>query len=178
MTAMFEPDDLGKAQETFATHLAPFEPAVLPREAFSYRRYMDVYKMSKSDAKKMVQLVQRERVFRNDRYQVNVQFPETSPGFVHLSIKRIDREPIHDWRDLQAIKNMLVGPEHEGIELYPKESRLVDTANQYHLWVLRVRGNILPIGFTERLVLAPGTHDDNSVQRPLPQPITTEENPQ
>ena len=28
------------------------------------------------------------------------------------------------------IKNLIVGPEHEGFEIYPAESRLVDTANQ------------------------------------------------
>jgi len=32
---------------------------------------------------------------------------------------------------------MIVGEEHEAFEVYPAESRLVDTANQYHLWVSR-----------------------------------------
>jgi hypothetical protein len=56
-----------------------------------------------------------------------------------LSIKRRDREVIRDWRELQAIKNAIVGPEHEGFELYPAESRLVDTANQFHLFVFMDR---------------------------------------
>jgi hypothetical protein len=55
-------------------------------------------------------------------------------GGRHLSIKRIDQEPVHDWRDLQRIKNQLLGPDCEAVELYPAEERLVDTANQYHLW--------------------------------------------
>ncbi len=64
-----------------------------------------------------------------------------------ISIKRIDRECIHDWRDLQEIKNMLAGPEREAVEIYPPESELVDTANQYHLWVLPEGTTMAPIGF-------------------------------
>lgn len=67
----------------------------------------------------------------------------------HLSIRRQDRSTARDWRHFQRIKNQLCGPEYEGIELYPAESRLVDTANQYHIWVMRE----IPIGFPGRLVL-------------------------
>jgi hypothetical protein len=96
-----------------------------------------------------------ERVWRNSLYTVferPLQSDETElPGrWVHLSIKRHDREAIHDWRDLQRIKNEIVGEEAEGIEIYPAESRLVDNANQYHLWC--VTGVRVPIGFTSRLV--------------------------
>lgn len=38
----------------------------------------------------------------------------------------------------------------EGIELYPAESRLVDTSNQYHLWVFK--GRRLATGFQFRAV--------------------------
>lgn len=60
------------------------------------------------------------------------------PGMIvwHLSIKRIDKEAIMDWRDLQAIKNRFCGDEAEALQLFPAESRLVDTSNQYHLWAL------------------------------------------
>ena len=73
-----------------------------------------------------------------------------------LSIKRRDKEIIHDWRELQTIKNMIVGDEHEGFEVYPAESRLVDTANQYHLWVFENESTRLPVGFSSRLVLDHG----------------------
>lgn len=63
----------------------------------------------------------------------------------HLSIKRHDREPINDWRVLQRIKSAIVGAETEAIELYPAESRVVDTANQYHLYALP--GVTIPVGF-------------------------------
>jgi hypothetical protein len=75
------------------------------------------------------------------------QPPEGWPPVVHLSIKRKDKRPIHDWRDLQEIKNQLVGRECEGVEIYPAESRLVDGANQFHLWVFNNPQAIFPIGF-------------------------------
>jgi hypothetical protein len=77
---------------------------------------------------------------------------ERQVALCHLSIKRHDREPIHDWRDLQMIKTILCGEESEAMELYPAESRVVDTSNQYHLWVLP-KGLTLPFGFNDgRLV--------------------------
>ena len=107
-------------------------------------------------------------VFKSEEYQVAV-FADDSPAdgwppMIHLSIKRIDKQPIHDWRDLQEIKNALVGPEHEAVELYPAESRVVDSANQYHLWVLADPAERFPFGFTERYV----SYDSvgGSVQRP------------
>ena len=94
-------------------------------------------------------------VYKNDVYQVvvnDVDVGEGWPPMAHLSIKRIDREPIHDWRDLQEIKNQIVGDECEAVELYPAESRLVDTANQYHLWCIKEAGARFPFGFSERFV--------------------------
>lgn len=64
----------------------------------------------------------------------------------HLSIKRHDKEPMQDWRVMQRIKTEIVGAETEAIELYPAESRVVDTANQYHLYAFVGCGTI-PIGF-------------------------------
>ncbi len=95
-------------------------------------------------------------VWKNDEFEVAISriksMNSSMPDILHLSIKRLDKEAIHDWRKMQEIKNTLVGPEHEGIELYPAESRLVDSANQYHLWVFDDPEFRLPIGFNERLV--------------------------
>lgn len=98
-----------------------------------------------------------DQIWANDTYQVAVRTaemePETKwPPMWHLSIKRLDREPIHDWRELQEIKNRLVGPEHEGIELYPSEKRKVDSANQYHMFVLKDSKQWFPFGFVTRYV--------------------------
>ena len=87
--------------------------------------------------------------YRNDTFQVVLV--RLKCGLIHLSVKRFDQEPIHSWRDLQAIKNALVGDEREAAEIYPAESRLVDTANIYHLWALP-EGERFPFGFDRRNV--------------------------
>ena len=108
-------------------------------------------------------------VYANNRYVVikttTFSTDPTFPPLVHLSIRRTDRAAIHDWRDLQRIKNELVCPQCEGLEIYPAEERLVDSANQFHLWVFDSESFRLPIGFRERLV-AEGTYRSAAVQRP------------
>ena len=66
---------------------------------------------------------------------------------VWLSIKRKDKEPCRDWRDFMEIKNQLVGEEHEAVELYPAKKRIVDTANQFHLWCFKNPKRFFPFGF-------------------------------
>lgn len=113
---------------------------------------------------------ENEEVYLNDQYQVNVRRIKSPFGDLFwLSIKRLDKEVIHDWRDLQEIKNLIVGPENEGVELYPAEARKVDTSNQYHLFVLADSTKWWPFGFADTKVLD-GTGEigkDNTRQRPL-----------
>jgi hypothetical protein len=56
---------------------------------------------------------------------------------------------IWDWRHLQYIKNELLGPEIEGMQLFPAESRKVDTSNKWHIWAL-MDGTRLPFGWMKR----------------------------
>lgn len=107
-------------------------------------------------------------MFQNSRYTVLVGELETPIGpCVHLSIRHNNRHFLRDWRDFQRIKNELVGPEAEAAELYPAESRLVDGANQFHLWAFMGR---FPFGFTERSVAGP--EDD-----PSPETAATRQRP-
>lgn len=105
------------------------------------------------------------RVFKNSIYQVEVSFQEMPPPFgrvTYLSIKTRDKQPRHDWRELQRIKNELVGEEVEAVELYPAETRLVDTSNQYHLYCfpeLQFEGKKFPFGYRERLVAEGSTQN-------------------
>jgi len=94
--------------------------------------------------------------FANSRYQVLVKFERAKgwPPLVHLSIKANDKRCVRDWRDMQRIKNELVGPEAEGLELYPAESRLMDEANQFHIYCLHPVMDI-PVGQTHRTRLTP-----------------------
>ena len=94
----------------------------------------------KVDAKQIIESMKYASIWLNNLYEVEVRehHPDkTWPDMLWLSIKRIDKEAIHDWRHLQEIKNEIVGPECEAVELYPAESRVVDGANQYHLWVFK-----------------------------------------
>ena len=88
----------------------------------------------------------------NERYQVARRaFPGTP--MVQLNIRRRDGKPIlRDWRHFQEIKNQLVGAECEGVELYPAESRLVDTSNKYHIWCHSDPNFRFPVGFDYRHV--------------------------
>jgi hypothetical protein len=111
-----------------------------------------------------------DEMWHNDRYVVFVdRTPDNDlmPGMMHLSIRRQDRKAVRDWRDFQRIKNQLAGPEREAIELYPAESRVVDTANQFHLWVLP-EGQCAPAGwFGQRLVHSEADPVSGAVQRPM-----------
>lgn len=108
--------------------------------------------------------------WKNDQYTVIVNRDiETEIGLMTwLSIRRDDRKAARDWRHFQWIKNQLVGPENEAVELFPAEARLVDGANQYHLWVLQSTTDRFPFGFTERIVSETTGGITGAVQRPFP----------
>lgn len=139
--------------------LKPFERASLVNftlESLRARARDLGIEMSEAELQAMYERLAKDEVYINDVYQVNIHAADIAPlplsgerwpPMVHLSIKRRDKAPIHDWRDLQEIKNMLVGPEHEAVELYPAATRVVDTSNQYHLWVFRDPAHRFPFGF-------------------------------
>jgi hypothetical protein len=157
--------------------LNPFYPATFSTSAEQIiERFSGAPGIDPEDVRRCVDEMRRMQLWKNDEYQVGInKTPQHGFGDAevwHLSIKRLDKAPVHDWRDLQAIKNMLVGPEYEAIELYPAESRLMDTANQYHLFVFVQMGGIdmptIPLGFTGRAVSGPDAAAVlGAVQRPL-----------
>ena len=133
-----------------------FKEAAMPPEYFDPEALMKFDPaMSREEAEQLVERNRREVVFRSSQWQVHVlEVPGDNgwPEMLHLNCRRTDREPCHDWRQLQMIKNILVGPSHEGVELYPAESRLTDTANNYHLFVLASPTARFPFGFHDRAV--------------------------
>ena len=109
--------------------------------------------------------------WNNDKYQVAIfdaDVAEDFPAMWHLSIKRQDRMPVFGWRDIQTIKNEIIGPEHEAVQLFPAESRLVDGANQYHLYVLKDAALRFPFGFPKRVVT------DEALGKSRNRPVTEE----
>lgn len=109
-----------------------------------------------------------DRVWKNNLFEVQIRPVEPFgwPAMLWLSIKRIDKEPIDEnhWRIFQRIKNDLVGSENEGMEMFPAESRLADTSNQYHVFVFADPKIRFPFGFQSRLVSEISTH--GAKQRP------------
>lgn len=100
-------------------------------------------------------LAGRQRLWKSRDYVVTMH--ESDQAGLWLSIRDLDSTTaVHDWRVLQSIKNALAGPEWEAVELYPAESRLVDQANQYHLWCFPEQ---LPFGFQERVVMTAKEND-------------------
>jgi len=113
------------------------------------------------------------QLWRNDLYQVEVRemrvmVADQVQAWVHLNIRRTDGYPGRDWRHFQQIKNELVGPECEAVELYPADSRLVDTSNKYHLWACKQPGWRFPFGFDNREVHFEGTKSVASGLRQSP----------
>jgi len=99
--------------------------------------------------------------FQNNKYGVFVK-KTVSDGFsvpgpngqpmpmeiVHLIIVRQDKKRVEiSWEEKQAIKNELLGPMCEGVELFPSEMRRMKTIpeHQCHLWVLQP-GATMPVG--------------------------------
>lgn len=56
-------------------------------------------------------------------------------GSTHLLITNFANTPVRSWRDLQRIKNELCGEGDVGVEIFPRESEVMDQANMTHLWV-------------------------------------------
>ena len=77
-----------------------------------------------------------DETWGNNRYTVNIHFlGGDRDGFVELAVHNHNRTPHVPWRHLQQIKNEIMGADREAIQLFPAESRLVDTANEYWLYV-------------------------------------------
>lgn len=103
----------------------------------------------------------------NSIYQVALWKARCEPfgTYYHLSIKTHDKQPLHDWRHLQRIKNEICGASKWAFEVYPDEAHLVDTANQYHLYVFE--DFVPPFGFHDGRLVAEGSYDGGR-QRDFP----------
>ena len=115
------------------------------------RDTMTFYKLDEATARKMLEDEHAKcDYYVNDLYQVQVAPCGPDNAMLHLNIRRRDGGMFKDWRHFQMIKNEIAGPEREGFELYPRESRLVDTSNKWHIWVLPEGASMDGIGWTKR----------------------------
>ncbi len=111
-----------------------------------WREVMAASGTTEEEAKAKVAWMAAQEIWVNNLYQVNAEYgPDRRT--VHLIIRRLDRQPIHNWPHFQYIKNELLGPECEAVEIYPPESQLVDEKHHYHLWGFSTPGETLGLGF-------------------------------
>ena len=91
----------------------------------------------------------------NEKYVVLVSVPHRQPKgwppILWLSLRRQDRAPVTDWRDVQRIKDEIAGCGSEGVQLFPSQHRMVDVSNQYAIFSI-APGSVFPFGWTERAV--------------------------
>ena len=77
-----------------------------------------------------------DETWGNARYTVSVHLLDGKrDGFVEIAVHNHNRTPHVPWRHLQQIKNEVVGPDREAVQLFPAEDRLLDTANEYWIYV-------------------------------------------
>ena len=150
-----------------------FDERSVPFEIRPWRRFLETVPINSRTGKQDPDVVSgAERFWVNSHYLVFIRTMGTDDdgevNAVHLSLRTVENDTRHDWRDMQRIKNELCGPEWEAVELYPKESRVVDMANQFHLWAIR---DEFPFGFPQGMKLGPDEEHDlkspGAQQRPF-----------
>ena len=98
-------------------------------------------------AKATFKEMRKEQWWANNLYSGCVEWVGE---WAHISFKRHDRGTEIPWQHKQWIKNDILGKEWEAVEMFPAESRLLNTANQYHLWGTRSIRVGYPVGFVGR----------------------------
>lgn len=84
-----------------------------------------------------MRLVCPDYVFKNNHFVVQIFKNERvlfGKVMSKMMIRRNDSEPIREWHVLQRIKTEILGAEVMAIQVFPKESELVDVANLYWLF--------------------------------------------
>ncbi|MGE7191778.1 DUF7694 domain-containing protein [Lysinibacillus fusiformis] len=76
------------------------------------------------------------KVMTNGKYVVMIRTIKTDWGYVKHACMRNATGTDIPWREKQRIKNELFGVERHAVEVFPRESELVDHAPMYHLWIL------------------------------------------
>ncbi len=110
------------------------------RTVSMWTAFDQVYPVSTVDDKPLEE-VAGETYWRNSFYLVMRKALEPDKdleGAVLLTIKQSHGKAIRDWKHFQRIKNELVDPEREAVEIFPPESMVTDISNEHHLFVTPV----------------------------------------
>lgn len=118
--------------------MQPFRKTALPGDKASWIQFRTGLGQSVGDAISSWEQFSACDAYENDVYWVQVdkkpphQFANAEVWV--LWVYRFDGSAIRNRRDLGAIKDALVGPHVEAVELFPSESRLADAANRTALF--------------------------------------------
>ena len=121
----------------------------------------------------------------NDEYIVKVYYPNnpahqfSNNKFTWLCFRNVrNTHTAHDWRDMQMMKNEICGEERTAVEVFPPMSKLVDTCNQFHMWVYP-EDYKLDFGYNEQSIMPNTTIAkeafNNSMNKAIKEAKTEEE---
>ena len=120
-----------------------WQPLVLDPDWYREQQRAEVARMVRDQipdiSDERIDDLMNDETWGNDRYTVSVHFLDGDrDGFVELAVHNRNRTPHIPWRHLQQIKDEVVGADREAVQLFPAEGRLVDTANEFWLYVYPV----------------------------------------
>lgn len=116
---------------------------------------MQTFSISRDAALEHCRKIERQTpdgYFENSRYRVQMDYtPACSRrgAMFLLMISRLDMSPPgpERYRDFMRIRDELIGPEHDAVEVYPCRSRELDLSNTYHLWVCASADQRFAVGY-------------------------------
>ena len=124
--------------------MTPLKPGIITRPPIKeYLKSMLRFGVFRKQAKLEYTKIQDTEVWINEIYMVLVyrgneippsMNPEQISDFIWLSLRRQDRSALLDWREIQQIKDQLIGEDCEAVQLFPRKERVVDASNQFHIF--------------------------------------------
>ncbi len=73
------------------------------------------------------------KAWKNDAFAVLIRPLYNEPAQFHLAI-RTYRGGEPRWPEMQRIKTEVLGAEWAAVQVYPRECRIIDQADMFHLW--------------------------------------------
>jgi hypothetical protein len=94
---------------------------------------IESYNPTEKDKEKNLHFVAATKCFKSVDGKYLIFFIQ-GEKYRHLKITRKDGKPIHNYMDIQEIKNIVFGASTVAVEIYPRKKELVNGSNTYHLW--------------------------------------------
>jgi len=138
--ADYDASDVIREREELVQRWRQAHPLAAAETSAPFHEMLPLYVRKPTGKEKPAIACHPHEEWHNDVYHATVRRYQDDPvfgtdgGLIQIGISSLDGTARHDWRDFQAIKNQIAGPECEAFELYPAESRVLDPSNYYTLW--------------------------------------------